>query len=119
MQIELPEFVKVMGLPMLGAFLGTAARSQKWRYPDDLKMPSGEADPRAGKMNWRRAGTEWISCPAIGMIVAGVGQFWHFEGMVTGGLAAGVGLIGAAALGEIAERGIRQKVDTITTGASK
>lgn len=117
MTFEVPEFLKILGLPMLGVLLGTAARSQKWRIADDAKLPNGEPDPRAGRMNWRRAIAEWVSMPAIAMIVAGVGQMFHLDPIVTAGFGAAIGLVGAVTIGEIAERGLRQKVDGLTTGA--
>lgn len=120
MSIELPEFVKFMGLPMLGAFIGTVARSQKWRYPDDLKMADGKTpDPRAGKWNRIRACTEMIAAPAIGMMVAGVGKMFNLDPIVLAGLGAAVGLIGAASLGEIVTSAAQKRIDSFIGGLAK
>lgn len=116
---DLKALAAYVGLASLFAFLGTLSRSQKWFYPDDLKLPNGSPDPRAGRFNRRRMMTELSAAPALGAIVAAIGHYWGLHIIVVGGLCAGVGMIGAIVIAEVIEGAFRKRVDQFLGGQIK
>jgi hypothetical protein len=45
--------------------LVTMSHWRNWLYAEDLKLPDGSTDPRAGKLNVRRAVGEFLFVPAL------------------------------------------------------
>lgn len=113
MPINMDETVTKLGFAIGAAFFGSIARARFWFYADDLKTASGQPDPRAGTLNRRRCFLELSSAVAIGMIAAAIGEYLHCPPIVTGGLAAALGTVGSAGIGELAEafvKAIEQRI---------
>jgi hypothetical protein len=81
-----------------------------------MKKTDGSPDPRAGKMNWPRAISEWSGAILIGSISMGVGTYFHLDPNVTGGLTGALCLVGAATIGEIVAGGLKKRVDALAGG---
>lgn len=66
------------------AFAGSFMRANKWK------------DEVTGKIVWFRVITEMATAVAVGAVAVGIGEYYHLDQRVVGGLCGLLGLLGPA-----------------------
>lgn len=66
------------------AFMGSFMRAAKWR------------DDQSGKILWWRVVTEMPIAVAVGSVAVGIGEFYHWDAKIIGGVCGLLGLLGPA-----------------------
>lgn len=79
------------------ALSGVIARANRWT-------------DETGKFSFWKAGTEILTAPAIGMMAAGVAEYFGLSYVIAGAIAAAAGLLGTSLISDVLIAGLMKRM---------